>query len=168
MDSSYYRYHKRRFYFNSFNSSSLSSKKMKPYKYKYKRYKYSRSNDRTSLLNNSQTTITLKHKIYHYKYRRYNQKTPHRFYDRSRTRDKENSRRNKYHHHYHHHHHNQHHHYGIRDYNKNRNSSKSFYKFKKINENISKYSNSKSSTKSEKKHFNFQIGEIIVNKYKVK
>ena len=167
MDSSYYRYHKRRPYFNHYNSSSLSSKKMKLYKYKYKRYKYSRSNDRTSLLNNSQTTITLKHKIYHYKYRRYNQKTPHRFYDRSRTRDKENSRRNKYHHHYHHHHHNQHHHYGIRDYNKNRNSSKSCYKFKKINENISKYSNSKSSTKSEKKHFNFQIGEIIVNKYKV-
>ena len=40
MDSSYYRYHKRRPYFNHYNSSSLSSKKMKLYKYKYKRYKY--------------------------------------------------------------------------------------------------------------------------------
>ena len=164
MDSSYYRYHKRRFYFNSFNSSSLSSKKMKGYKYKYKRYKYSRSNDRTSLINNSQTTITLRNKIHHYKYRHYNQKTPNRFYYRSRTRDKEYSKRNYYHHHHNHHHH----HYSKRDYNKTRKNSKSYYKFKKLNKNINKCSYTKSQTKNEKKHFNFEIGEIIVNKYKVK
>ena len=150
MESSYYRYRKRNFYFNSRNSSMINTKRIRKHQSYYKRYKYSHSNDRTSPLNNSQTTITLRNNVHHYKYYYYNQKTPNRFCNRNRSRDKDYSKQKNHHHHHHHHHHHQ---YNNRDYRK-RKYSKSYYyhKFKKL-ENTSKYSNNHSHEKNEKKTF---------------